>query len=71
MKCNTVKSTCITYAKSLIGANEVERLDTKNCVGCWNYQVCETKNGPELVWCFRKTESICHYCAFLSRLYGS
>ena len=34
-----------------------------NCKGCWNYQNCEKKDNSELYYCFRKNESICHYCA--------
>lgn len=30
-----------------------------NCKGCWNY---EKENNPKLYYCFRKNESLCHYC---------
>lgn len=33
-----------------------------NCKGCWNYKNCENRNNQQLVICFKKNESICHYC---------
>lgn len=31
-----------------------------NCNLCWNYENCETKE--QVTHCFRKNESLCHYC---------
>ena len=33
-----------------------------NCKGCWNYDKCENKDNPKLILCFKRHESICHYC---------
>ena len=35
-----------------------------NCTGCWNYKQCEKKDDLKLYYCFRKNESVCHYCKY-------
>lgn len=32
------------------------------CIGCWNYKKCPNKDKVDLVACFKKSETICHYC---------
>lgn len=29
---------------------------------CWHYKDCKKKNNINIVACFKKNESICHYC---------
>ena len=29
---------------------------------CWNYNQCKNKDSPNMNYCLKMIESICHYC---------
>ncbi|PNX47241.1 MAG: hypothetical protein BV457_06080 [Thermoplasmata archaeon M9B1D] len=42
--------------------NNYEYKENKICFDCWNYDTCNKRNTANMELCFKKTESICHYC---------